>query len=182
MFFQAVSLYKELSRSGNNKATFYLAKILFDGEAEMEVDMVEAANLLEKIIESNKTDSKTKAKSLFYLSKVYRKQGHLQNIEKVVSLLKEAASLENPDAMFDLSNFYERGLGLARDLKQSVSLLEKASDLNHLDAKLELAKIYENGINGEISADLPKSIKLYEQLAEAGLQEAFIKLTKLKSN
>ncbi|MHB1947750.1 MAG: tetratricopeptide repeat protein [Gammaproteobacteria bacterium] len=68
--------------------------------------------------------------------------------KEMISLLKDLkkdADNDNAEALFDMANIYEHGLGPEQDLKTAFTLYKQAADKNHADAIFKLGVMYTFG-------------------------------------
>lgn len=76
---------------------------------------------------------------------------------------KQLASIDLPEAKFDLACLYKNGLGVTQDTQQAVKLMTDASDAGSPLAQTMLGLWYANGDG--VTADPAKAAQLYKQAA-----------------
>lgn len=82
-------------------------------------------------------------------------------VEAVV-WLRQAVALNNAEAMNQLGQLYEIGVGVAQSMDEAKRLYAKALALGNDRAMLNMAAIYEAGIS--VDRDLDKALKLYAEV------------------
>ena len=104
--------------------------------------------------------------------KWYRKaadQGHEQSKLKLELIdTFEGAEKGDAQAQYSLADFYERGIGVARDKKEAVKWWRKAADQGHVQAQYRMGDYYFLDVaEGEVEA-----VKWYRKAADQGHVEA----------
>lgn len=83
----------------------------------------------------------------------------------------------NPNAMMGLANFYERGLGVARNFAKALEWYEKAAAAGIPEGNFALGICYEVGVGNP--GDMEKAMAAFERAAEKGMAPAMHKLASL---
>lgn len=89
--------------------------------------------------------------------------------KEMVSLLKDLqkdADAGNAEALFDIANIYEHGLGPEQDLKKAFSLYKQAAEKNHADAIFKLGIMYTFGHG--VTVDHCKAAECFRKAYESG--------------
>lgn len=153
----------------------YLQKDKIDCYEELEDNSY--AQLRLGIYYANK---KSFEKALSYLNKSYENDniysnlalsylyfqgnGVKKDLKKSFELLKEASSID-PNAAFQLSRFYLKGIETSIDLNKAIELLDFAASRNMLNAQKRLFDIYTYGF-GNIKKDELKAKYWEEKIKE----------------
>lgn len=114
------------------------------------------------------------------LATFYQKEGPYQNLQKAIKLLKHKHLHNNPDALFQLSNIYSKGIGCKPNQKKSYAYFEHAlalkegksdmdallSDATYMDAYTQWKNSHsEDSIELWIKSDNTQCAKLIQQTA-----------------
>lgn len=89
-----------------------------------------------------------------------------KEIKSLLSDLKKDAHEGNLEAIFDMANMYERGLGVKQDYKMAAELYQRAADQEYPDAIFKLGVMYSFG-NG-VQRDCCKAAKYFRKAYESG--------------
>jgi len=97
----------------------------------------------------------------------------LGNTELAADWLGKAVAQRCPAAFFPLSDLYERGHGVARDLKKADELLLQAAEFGEPQAQLKIAKYYLTGAFGHaFPQDYRAALDWFRRAASHGVAEA----------
>lgn len=102
-------------------------------------------------------------------------EGELETISPSAGLamLKEAASLGSPQAMFELGKAYEKGLSVPQDVVKALDYYKMAGALGYGRADYSRAYIYEKGML--VEQDISRAINLYSSAMKKGYAKAGIR-------
>jgi len=104
---------------------------------------------------------------------LYRDSGALADPVQAVSWLSKAVAQRYPAAYFPLSELYESGVGVARDVKKADELLLQAADFGESAAQLKLAKYYLTGAFGHaFPQNYRTALDWFRRAAAHGVAEA----------
>ncbi|MDM8565666.1 CHAT domain-containing protein [Candidatus Halobeggiatoa sp. HSG11] len=106
-------------------------------------------------------------KTMVACGDAYRKgeNGFPQNYGGAVELYEKAANEGNPDALTNLGNMYEKGLGVDKNEVEAAKLYERAAtDHNHSIASLKLGKLYDDGRG--VEKDISKARYFFQRAAD----------------
>lgn len=93
------------------------------------------------------------------------------DLEKVFSLLTEAAEADHPDAAAAIGSWYANGKHVKKDAKKAVYWFRKAAEMGSHEGFFGLAVALHQG-KGGLSKDLPAAFQNYLRAAIRGDQEA----------
>jgi TPR repeat protein len=168
-----------------SKENEFIESIKFYFGWENERNYLKSLNLLTQILEDKSLIGNEELRSycLCLIGMIYD-FGQIPNIQKNIKISIEcynkAAHLNNPEALFNLSEIYQTGVDyIEKDFKKSIKYLKKAAKLNHYLAIKDYAEYYELGKEECIKIDILKAIKIYEKGAKLKFPYAFIKLGEL---
>ena len=83
-----------------------------------------------------------------------------------VYYLQKATELGNAEAQCNLGYYYEKGVGLDKDIDKAIELYSLSANQGNSDAQLVLALYYENG--DSVPKNIDKAIELYSLSANQG--------------
>ena len=132
----AKSYLEKGANLGNNQARLLLADMYHEGKG-VEKDTEKARALLQDAIADGSDEAKL-ALSMYNLA-----DNH--NDPDAVAHDKQTAEGNDPVALFILSNRYEVGKGVEKDLNKSFALCKKAADMGYALAQYIVAMYYEKG-------------------------------------
>lgn len=98
-----------------------------------------------------------------------------KNIDKAITLLKQASTGGDAYAGLTLGNMYSQGTEVKKDFKEAALWFEKSSQAGDSKASYNLAYLYTYGDG--VKKDSKKAYELYKKAATAGNIEAQINLT-----
>ncbi len=87
-----------------------------------------------------------------------------------VYYLQKATELGNAEAQCNLGYYYEKGVGLDKDIDKAIELYSLSANQGNSDAQLVLALYYENG--DSVPKDIDKAIELFTLSANQGNSDA----------
>lgn len=93
-----------------------------------------------------------------------------QELAIVISYWEAAAAQGDAAAQFHLSNEYESGRGVKKDVRRAAQLLQSAAKLGHGLAQFHLGRFHADGIG--VKQDLGRCARLWEAAAKQGVDEA----------
>lgn len=165
----AKSYLEKGANIGNNQARLLLADMYHEGKG-VEKDTEKARALLQDAIADGSDEAKLKL-SMYNLA-----DNH--NDPDAVAHDKQTAEGNDPVALFILSNRYEVGKGVEKDLNKSFALCKKAADMGYALAQYIVAMYYEKGKgtakdNKEAFSYLLKSAKQDCDIAYGALAECY---------
>jgi uncharacterized protein len=85
--------------------------------------------------------------------------------QRAFKLFTEAASANDPEAMFELAKLYEKGIGTEQDLPKAMALYQRSADLGFADAINDLGFLYYQGAAG-FKRDPQKAVDLFLKAAD----------------
>ena len=168
---KAVRLYEHLIRRTQDESAFLgLAKLLFEGNSQIQPDPIQAVRLYRQAITLH--DSST---ARFHLAEVFElgANGVDENPKEAAKLYAEAAERGDLDAMHNLAILLANGAnGVPVDLPRAIYLLTDAIELGgDPESMTALAVLYERGGVG-LEKDSGKAKELYEIAAKLGNADA----------
>jgi len=151
----AAEWYRRAKNQGHVEAQFYLG-VCYENGVGVEEDLasavacyllaaeqghVEAQYSLGVCLSRGTGIAKDQQQSLHWLEKA-AKQDHPEARFLVLNL---AAQQGSPAAQYALGVFYEKGLGVAKNLQSAIEAYRKAAEAGNADAQFELGRRYKNG-------------------------------------
>lgn len=109
-----------------------------------------------------------------------RGQGVIQNKEKAIEYLEQAALLGNARAQIDLAHAYAIGFSVPIDHSKRLYWLRLAAAQGELDAQRESGELYQTGLGG--NKDLTQSAKWLNKSACKGDAQSQFQLSNLYEN
>lgn len=107
------------------------------------------------------------------LGLLYRNSPDLVDPARAVEWLSKAVAQRYPVAFFPLSEMYENGIGVVRDLKKADELLRQAAEFGTAEAQLKIAKYYLTGAFGHMfPQDYRAALDWFKRAAAHGVAEA----------
>ena len=100
----------------------------------------------------------------------YQGHGVERDLNKAVSLFKEAAAVNYPPSLANLALMYSMGDGVPKDSKIASEYRQKAADAGDIQSQFNLGQAYRKGDG--VSQDYKKAAHWYRKAAEAGLPQA----------
>ena len=106
--------------------------------------------------------------------------GLAQDLVKAISLYRQAAELNHPEALQRLGLLYLHGRGVPKDVVIAASLVSRAAELGFGAGHLQLGRLLEKGIG--VQRDLQKARAHYEKALQRGEDAAADYLAALSSS
>lgn len=154
------------ARGGSLEARLQMGQRYNSGDG-VEKDLVRAEMYLRGAAEAGLAEAQT------VLGCLYRdSEPPLANPVLAAEWLNKAVAQRYPAAFFPLSDLYERGLGVPRDLKKSDELLLQAAEFGEPLAQLKIARYYLTGAYGHIFPhDYRAALDWFKRAASHGVAE-----------
>ncbi|WP_054544941.1 tetratricopeptide repeat protein [Aeromonas dhakensis] len=105
-------------------------------------------------------------------------QGSEQDMERAISLYRQAAQAGDAFGQYRLGEVYLRGAGVKRDLREAFHWMELAAKNGDVPAMLKVGVLHLMGISGRV--DLPRAKEWLYQAAKQGNQLALKVLQELE--
>lgn len=155
------------AKGGCIEARLYLGKRYLTGDGA-EKNANRAEQYLRGVAESGMAEAQ------MMLGLLYRDaEPPLANAVAAAEWLAKAVAQRYRPAFFPLSELYERGVGVARDLKKADELLLQAADFGEAEAQLKLGKYYLTGAFGHaFPQDYRVAMDWFRRAANHGVAEA----------
>ncbi len=155
------------ARSGCAEARLQMGKRYFTGDG-LEKNPRRAEQYLHGIAEAGLAEAQT------VLGLLYRdSEPPLADPVRAAEWLTRAVGQRYPAAFFPLSDLYERGVGVERDLKKADELLRQAADFGEPQAQLKIARYYLTGAFGHVfTQDYRQALDWFKRAASHGVAEA----------
>lgn len=80
---------------------------------------------------------------------------------KVIEIIRPAVERKDPRALSQMGSFYEKGLGVPKDLHQAFKFYKEAADLGYGTAQFNLGLMYQYGRH--VKSDVEKAIFWYKK-------------------
>ena len=102
--------------------------------------------------------------------------GYPKDNKEEIKLLKQAANLENPEAMTLIGNYYRKGYDslIVKNINEAIIWFGKASEKGNLEARHNLGELYLNGECGE--PYLKNAFAFFKSASEGNYIASFSKL------
>jgi TPR repeat protein len=130
---KAINLYQKAADKGNLKALFKLGTI-YTSEDNSLKDKQKGINFLKIAAKEDFSDAQIS------LGKLYVKSNDVEKISEAALFFNRAAAKGNAEAQFLLSEMYEIGIGMPKDLDLSLKNLLLSAENNHPDALLKIGE------------------------------------------
>jgi uncharacterized protein len=155
------------AKGGCVEARLQMGQRYYAGEG-VETNLARAEQYLRSAAESGLAEAQTA------LGLLYRDSAPpLENPERAVDWLSRAVNQRHGAAFFPLSDLYERGVGVPRDLKKADELLRQAAELGVPQAQLRIARHYLTGASGHaFPQDYRMALGWFKRAAGHGIAEA----------
>lgn len=127
-----------LSEQGDARAQYEYAECLCRGLGVPE-------NLSEALLWYKAAAGKMHSMAAYRLAICLKDNKYGSNEAQVYFWLRVSAELGNPNAAYELSNVYEKGLGVGASHRHSILWLMRAAKAGHTGAAFSLAKMYGKG-------------------------------------
>ncbi|MBL0525076.1 sel1 repeat family protein [Aeromonas dhakensis] len=105
-------------------------------------------------------------------------QGSEQDMERAISLYRQAAQAGDAFGQYRLGELYLRGTGVKRDLREAFHWMELAARNGDVPAMLKVGVLHLMGVSGRV--DLPRAKEWLYQAAKQGNQLALKVLQELE--
>jgi TPR repeat protein len=158
---------------------------LFGGSSELEPDMAQALDWLQKSANSGNALGKLLLGRLYFSG-----NGVKEDPAKAMQLFREIDPLEGPiygltslaeegnlDAIMTLAELY----GYQGEMEKSFQWVSKAAQTGNPEAIFYLGRFHEVGAGG-VQEDIDEAVRLYKKAAEEGYLEAWLHLTFIAAN
>lgn len=163
---KGVRWIEHAAKGGCVEARLFIGKRYLSGEG-VEKNDLRAEQYLRGAAESGLAEAQT------VIGLLYRDSASLADPVQAASWLGKAVAQRYPAAYFSLSDLYERGVGVARDVKKADELLLQAADFGEPAAQLKLAKYYLTGAFGHaFPQDYRAALDWFKRAAAHGVAEA----------
>lgn len=135
---KALAILRDLAGKEHSEALFLLAAYGMRKDST-ETEQGESFSILQKLIRKNKKDGR----ALRMLADCYyRGISCEKDPEKMISLLKEAAALKDPEAVAKMGFLYEQGFGsVGKDMQMALNCYRKAALMGHPAGQYKYASI-----------------------------------------
>lgn len=138
----AMTLFKELAKSGDAEAQYNVGVIYSDGLG-VPKDDAEAAKWYAPSAEAGNASAQCN------LGNLYRNgSGVPKDLDKALMWLRKAVDQGDATAQFNLATMLESGEGVTADPKEAVRLYQLAAQQGRDEAKVNLGAAYANGTTG----------------------------------
>ncbi len=155
------------AKGGSIDARLYLGKRYLSGDGA-ERNAGRAEQYLRGVAESGVAEAQ------MMLGLLYRDaEPPLSNAAAAAEWLARAVAQRYRPAFYPLSDLYERGIGVARDLRKADELLLQAADFGEAEAQLKIGKYYLTGAFGHtFPQDYRVAMDWFRRAANHGMAEA----------
>jgi len=185
--FEDVMEYLDLmSRKGDLKATFSLAKLYYDGSRGMKRDLRLAKQYFLEVARLNwpkkgrprtevsSTTEKFASKAAGYLGRMFlRGEGIKQDFELALVWFKRGSSNGDALSQYSLGVMYMDGLGVTQDPIKAAEYFAPAADQDLASAQVRLGALFLD------QGDVPTALRYFDLAARNGHIEAYYYLAEL---
>lgn len=134
---------------------------------------------LEKAIDWYEKAALKKDKSALYHLAMILINEENKDMKVIKKLLEQAASLDHPNAQYNLGVIYHKGDGVEQNINRAFFWYEKAAKANLAIAQYNLGMLYYEGVAVEKSEE--KALEYWKKAAEQGLDAAIKLVNSIKN-
>lgn len=133
--------------------------------AEVDLGIDDFAQLVQ--LASAEIDDSMSTRSMKRVAKVFFDEADPTRFDpgRGIEFLERAAAAGDPEAMWELARFYEKGIHVPVDERRALELFRQAADMGYDKALNDLGFMYAQGLLG-LQADQTRAFQLFEQAAE----------------
>ena len=157
-YFQTHFYYKKAIDNGNVNAMYSLGKIFENGWGVAK-DIKQAIKLYKE------ADEKGHKYVMWDIARCYEELGDFKQAIVYHKIVMDKE--KDPIAMRKLGEYYQKGIGIERNVQMVLKLYHGAAEKWDMEAMFNLGLCYDKGT--EVPQDYQKALEFYLQAAESGL-------------